>query len=104
MNKAFTFLAILMVVGAIGCGAGSTAPLQISTSQIAEPVLGQAFTFQFQASGGNAPYTWAVTSGSLPPGFTLSPGGMLSGKATTSGSWNFTVQVADSTSTTSGGK
>ena len=35
------------------------------------------------AVGGNAPYTFAVTAGSLPVGITLDPGGLLSGTPTT---------------------
>lgn len=34
---------------------------------------------QLQASGGTGPYEWAVTTGTLPNGLTLSPGGLLEG-------------------------
>jgi len=42
------------------------------------------------------PYTFAVTAGTLPPGLTLTPAGLLSGTPTTAGSYNFTVTVTDS--------
>src|SRR5262249_57133610 len=45
------------------------------------------------ASGGDAPFTFAVSSGSLPPGLTLGSGGVLSGTPTTTGSFPFTVQA-----------
>src|SRR6185295_19460891 len=48
------------------------------------------------ASGGTAPYTWSVTAGALPGGLQLSAGGSISGTPTATGSFNFTVQVADS--------
>ncbi|MBI3097824.1 MAG: fibronectin type III domain-containing protein, partial [Planctomycetes bacterium] len=50
------------------------------------------------ASGGNSPYTWAITVGSLPAGLTLSPAtGVISGVPTSVGTPAFTVQVTDST-------
>ena len=47
------------------------------------------------ASGGVAPYTFAVTAGSLPNGLTLNSGGALSGTTTASGTFNFTVTATD---------
>jgi surface antigen len=49
------------------------------------------------ASGGNPPYRWSLASGSapLPPGLKLSTAGVISGKATTTGSYSFSVQVVD---------
>jgi outer membrane autotransporter protein len=47
------------------------------------------------ASGGNAPYTYAITSGALPTGLTLSPAGVLSGTPTAAGTFNVTVTATD---------
>lgn len=48
------------------------------------------------ASGGNPPYKWSLTGGSLPPGLTLHRGtGVISGKATATGTYSFTVQAVD---------
>jgi len=47
------------------------------------------------ASGGSAPYTYAITGGGLPPGLTLSSGGVLSGTTTNSGNYPFTVTATD---------
>ena len=48
------------------------------------------------ASGGNPPYKWSLISGSaLPPGLKLSSKGVISGRATTAGSFGFTVKVVD---------
>ncbi|ALN86626.1 autotransporter beta-domain protein [Lysobacter capsici] len=48
------------------------------------------------ANGGTAPYTFAITAGALPPGLTLSSGGVLSGTPTAAGSFNFTVRATSS--------
>lgn len=51
---------------------------------------------QLTASGGTAPYTFSIIVGSLPPGFTLSSSGSLSGTPTSAGVTTFTVQAIDS--------
>lgn len=51
---------------------------------------------QFTASGGTPPYSWALTSGTLPPGLGLSSDGVLSGTPTALGNFVFTVGVSDS--------
>ncbi len=47
------------------------------------------------ASGGNGPYSFAVTSGAVPGGVSLSPAGVLSGTATAGGSFPFTATATD---------
>jgi hypothetical protein len=50
-------------------------------------------------AGGNAPYTWTLTSGSagLPPGLNLSPDGIISGTPTQTGTFdNIVIQMTDS--------
>jgi large repetitive protein len=48
------------------------------------------------AAGGTAPYTYAVTAGSLPPGLTLNPAtGGLAGTPTLSGTYPFTITATD---------
>ena len=58
--------------------------------------VGDSYSKNITANGGNSPYTFTVSSGSLPPGLTLSPGGVLSGTPTTAGTFTFTVQATDS--------
>jgi hypothetical protein len=53
-----------------------------------------------KASGGTGPYTWAVTTGTLPAGLTLSSSGMISGSPTVAGTSTFTVTVTDSATPT----
>ncbi|MBB5766024.1 outer membrane autotransporter protein [Xanthomonas arboricola] len=57
---------------------------------------GSAYSQNLSASGGTAPYTFAVTAGALPPGLTLSAAGVLSGTPTATGSFNFTATATDS--------
>jgi uncharacterized protein YhjY with autotransporter beta-barrel domain len=52
------------------------------------------------AVGGNAPYTFAVTSGALPPGIVLETDGLLHGTPTTPNSYTFTITATDSTANT----
>ncbi len=55
-------------------------------------------------TGGTAPYSnFAVTSGALPAGMTLSNTGTLTGIPTAGGTFNFTVSATDSSSATNGG-
>ena len=71
--------------------------LAISTSSLPTAYLGSPYTSTLQVSGGTAPYSWSVSSGSLPPGFSLSAAGLLTGTPSTPGSYTFTVTVTDST-------
>ncbi|MGB9030293.1 MAG: putative Ig domain-containing protein, partial [Acidobacteriaceae bacterium] len=59
-----------------------------------------AYSQTFTASGGTAPYTYAVTAGALPAGLTLSTAGSLSGSPTASGPFSFTVTATDSSTGT----
>lgn len=67
-----------------------------SASQLPAGRQGEFYSRQLQASGGTAPYSFALTSGSLPPGLTLNANGQISGTPTATGTYNFTVQVTDS--------
>jgi hypothetical protein len=78
----------------------TTGDLAISTSNLPQGTVGTAYSAQLSATGGTTPYAWSVASGTVPAGLTLSSAGVLSGTPTTSGSFAFTLQVADSSSTT----
>jgi cell wall-associated NlpC family hydrolase len=56
-----------------------------------------SYSDTLRAQGGNPPYSWTLTKGSkLPPGLRLKKKtGVISGKAKTTGTYSFTVQVAD---------
>jgi hypothetical protein len=62
--------------------------------------VGQLYDTGIGYSGGQAPYTWAVTSGTLPPGLSLDPGtGMVTGGPAKSGTYPVTFQLTDSSPT-----
>ena len=61
-----------------------------------------AYSQQITASGGTAPYTFALVAGApsgvrypLPAGLTLTAGGLLSGTPTTAGSSALTIRATD---------
>ncbi|MEK7403585.1 MAG: putative Ig domain-containing protein, partial [Acidobacteriota bacterium] len=70
----------------------------MTTTSLANGVVGIAYLQALGASGGWPPYTWSVSSGSLPAGLTLSPSGVITGMPMTTGTATFTVQAVDSTS------
>lgn len=81
----------------IAVGNGDQVPgLTIPTVLAAEAILGQVFSVQLTAEGGTTPYNWAITTGSLPPGISLSPSGLISGTPTALGSYAFYYTVTDS--------
>lgn len=74
---------------------GAIDPLTI-TSTIAPAARGLSYSQQLTSANGSGAITWTLSSGSLPPGITLSSSGVLTGPATTDGTYSFTVQAADS--------
>jgi hypothetical protein len=68
----------------------------VQTPAPAAATSGRSYGWQFTATGGYLPLSWAVTAGALPPGLTLSSSGGLTGTPTTTGSSTFTLAVTDS--------
>jgi hypothetical protein len=62
--------------------------------------IGVAYSQTLMASGGTGAKTFAVTTGTLPTGVTLSTGGVLSGTPSATGSFPFTVTATDSVGAT----
>lgn len=69
--------------------------ITISPTSLPSAAVGAAFTQTLTSSGGASPYTYSVTSGTLPGGLTLTTGGVLSGTPNSSTSQTFTVQAVD---------
>ena len=78
----------------------ASAPLQISTSQLPGGTVAGGYSSTLAATGGATPYSWSVLTGSLPNGLALNASGVLSGTPSLAGSFAFTVQVKDASSTT----
>ena len=106
-NYTFVITATGWVNGAASCSGTrsynllvtATCPtLTLSPGSLVAAAVGTSYSQSFTASGGTAPYSFAVTAGSLPPGLTLASNGSLSGTPPTAGTFSFTV-----TATANGG-
>jgi len=85
---------------AVAAGVPTTLRIQNTPITLAPPTLpnglvGQAYSQSITAQSGVAPFTFSVSSGALPPGLTLSTAGLLSGSATSTGTFPFTASVVD---------
>jgi hypothetical protein len=70
--------------------------LQITTDSLPDGTVGLPYSQTLQASGGTTPYSWTVTSGSLPDGLSLGAAtGEISGTPTSDGTSGFQVTVTD---------
>ncbi|MGA3195469.1 MAG: Ig domain-containing protein, partial [Terriglobales bacterium] len=107
-----TFNFTAQVVDSTGTAAGTAtascsivvaAPVPALVCPTATGTVGVAYSSSLVATGGVPPYTFSITSGSLPPGLTLNPStGAITGTPTTAGTFNFTAQVVDSRGTAAG--
>lgn len=80
-----------------------TAPgaLIITTASLNEGFVGVAYNQQMTATGGVAPYTWTLLSGTFPTGLSMSSGGLISGTPTvTASATSLQFKVTDAHSTT----
>lgn len=104
-TTAGTFNAVVTATDAYGATGSETFPITIGAPMvtITSPAAGAlptatafvAYSQMFTATGGAAPRTFAVTGGALPPGLTLSAQGEITGSATATGSYTFTVTPSD---------
>ncbi|HLY61892.1 MAG TPA: IPT/TIG domain-containing protein [Terriglobia bacterium] len=73
-----------------------TPGLAVTTTTIPNGVATTAYGATLTVSGGTAPYTWSLGSGSvLPAGLTLAPSGAITGTPTTAGNYSFAAKVTD---------
>ena len=73
--------------------------VQVTTTTLPNSTNGLNYSQQLSAANGvpfgGVPYSWNVSSGSLPANLNLATNGLLAGNLGTNGLFNFTVQVAD---------
>ncbi|MEQ1548799.1 MAG: Calx-beta domain-containing protein [Chakrabartia sp.] len=75
--------------------------LSLPTTGLSNGALNAAYAAPLlPATGGTAPYSYAVTAGNLPAGLTLTSGGTLGGTPTAFGAFSFTVTATDSSTGT----
>lgn len=72
--------------------------IDLQPAAVPAGTVGVAYAESFSGSGGTAPYTFSVVSGTLPVGISLSAGGALAGTPTSAGTFTFTVRIADASS------
>jgi len=71
--------------------------LSLAPASLPNGIGSTPYTASFSASGGTAPYTFALSAGALPSGLSLNAAGVLSGTPSAVGSFTFSVRVTDST-------
>ncbi len=72
--------------------------ITVNPATLPNGAVGTAYNATVTATGGVGPYTFAVTSGSLPTGLTLGAAGNITGTPTTAGTFNFTITATDTSS------
>ena len=84
----------------VSVAAPATSALSITTTALPSATVGTGYGQGLVATGGQTPYTWAVSAG-LPPGLSINSSvGSIFGTPTASGTFNFTVTVTDASSPT----
>ncbi len=77
------------------------APLTVSTVSLPSGTTGVVYSQTLAATGGVAPFTWSISSGTLPAGLALNTtSGAISGTPTAAGTSTITLQVKDTNLTT----
>ncbi len=96
--------AMTALIVSTSCGGGGSPPppvVSVVSTALSDGTMGASYSQTVQASGGVAPFTWGVSTGSLPHGLNL--GSSTSDMVTISGTpdtvqtnVSFTIQVKDS--------
>ena len=94
-NGAVTLQSNTAAVCSAACAAITLAPASLPNATV-----GVAYSQAITATGGTAPYTFAVTSGATPAGLNVSVAGVLAGSATSAGSYSFGVTATAATTCT----
>ncbi len=87
------------LTGSANSGQPESSTLSIVTQSLSAAQEQSSYEETLSASGGQTPYSWKVSSGSLPEGLSLtSATGEISGEPTVTGTFAFTIEVEDSSS------
>ena len=100
----FPAIVLTALLSSCGGGGGSSPPpppppaLEIVNASLPDGINGKIYDVTMVAANGIGTVTWSVdaSSGNLPPGLSLSTAGVLSGTPNTTASFNFTIDVTDS--------
>ncbi len=70
--------------------------IALSPTSLPGIIVGTPYSQTISASGGLAPYTYSVVTGSLPPGLSLNPAtGTIAGTVNTVGNFSFSIAATD---------
>lgn len=72
-----------------------SSPLTISTVALPGGTVDVEYTATLSADGGEGPYAWEITTGTLPAGLALASSGAITGTPTAAGEATITVKVTD---------
>lgn len=81
-------------------GGGGCPTITLSPNSLNAGTVSTAYSQKITATGGQAPYTFAVTTGNLPGGLNLANAGTISGTPTNQGVTGFTITATDANSCT----
>jgi hypothetical protein len=69
--------------------------ITISPATLPNGIVNVPYSATLTSSGGTAPYSYSILTGTLPPGLSLSVGGVISGTPTAASSSTVTIQSTD---------
>ena len=82
------------------CAAVFTLRILQLNGNVPNGATGTVISYQYLVVGGQAPYSLAITSGTLPTGLSMNTSGLVTGTMTTAGSFSWVVTVTDNIGTT----
>ncbi len=85
-------------------GTVSCPTITVNPTSLSNAVFGESYSATISASGGTGPYTFAVTTGALPGGLSLSSGGALTGTTNAVNTFNFTITATDTSNGCTGSR
>jgi hypothetical protein len=88
---------------AVTVNPASNQALTITTGNLPQGQLGNAYSEVFSATGGTTPHSWKISAGSPPPGIAMNANGDFAGTPTAVGTFSLTVMVTDANAKTATG-
>jgi Putative Ig domain len=94
MSHRVTFFVLVFPIVCV-CLFAQGVQMQITPASLPQGQQGNMYGEAFSAAGGTAPYSWSISTGTLPPGITMNGNGNFVGTPTASGTFNFAVSATD---------
>jgi len=89
--------------GSVGLSASfysTLSPAPLGMARPTEGFAGKSYSYQMTTTGGVAPFTWRITSGALPSGFSFNSNGWITGTSPAATRTTVSFRVADAQSKT----